>query len=61
MSSDSEKVVVLDLMNNIYYSKTKNKTKQSKRPKCIYMTPNLKNRKAKVHILKLLKHCEKCM
>ena len=56
MSSDSEKLVVLDLMNNIYYSKTKNKTKQSKRPKCIYMTPNLKNRKAKVHILKLLKH-----
>lgn len=56
MSCDSEKLVVLDLMNNIYYSKTKNKTKQSKRPKCIYMTPNLKNRKAKVHILKLLKH-----
>ena len=30
MSCDSEKLVVLDLMNNIYYSKTKNKTKKSK-------------------------------
>ena len=52
MSFDSEKLVVLDLMNNIYYSKTKNKTKKSKRPKCIYMMPKPKNRKAKVHILK---------
>ena len=47
MSSDSEKLVVLDLMNNIYYSKTKNKTKKSKDQNASIWRQNRKTEKQK--------------
>ena len=46
MSSDSENLIVLILINNICYSKNKNK-KKSKRRKSIWMKPWLKNRNNK--------------
>lgn len=47
MSCDSEKLVVLDLMNNIYYSKTKNKTKKSKDQNASIWRQNRKTEKQK--------------
>ena len=46
MTSDSEDLITLILINNICYSKSKNK-KKSKRPKGIWMKPWLKNRNDK--------------
>ena len=46
MTSDSEDLITLILINNICYSKSKSK-KKSKRPKGIWMKPWLKNRNDK--------------
>ena len=46
MSSDSENLLALILINNICYSKSKNK-KKSKRPESIWMKPWVKNRNSK--------------